>query len=59
VVVSYRTLHRFAVSELGFGRRKAIMRVVDGAPGGEVQVDFGRLGLLPDPARGVRRVVHG
>jgi hypothetical protein len=24
-----------------------------------VQVDFGRLGLLPDPARGVRRVAQG
>jgi transposase len=59
VVVSYRTLHRFAVSELGFGRKKATVRVVDGEPGGEVQVDFGRLGLLADPVRGVRRVVHG
>jgi transposase-like protein len=59
VVVSYRTLHRFAVSELGFGRKKATVRVVDGEPGGEVQVDFGRLGLLLDPVRGVRRVVHG
>jgi hypothetical protein len=24
-----------------------------------VQVDFGRLGLMPDPARGTRRVEHG
>jgi transposase len=59
VVVPYRTLHRYAVAELGFGRRQPTVRVADGDPGGEVQVDFGRLGLIPDPARGARRVVHG
>ena len=60
VVVSYRTLHRYATSELGFGsRRRATVRVVDGEPGGEVQVDFGRLGLVPDPTSGTKRVVHG
>jgi transposase len=58
VVVPYRTLHRFAVAELGFGRRRATVPVVDGDPGVEVQVDFGRLGLIPDPARGTRRVTH-
>src|SRR3981189_998790 len=30
VVVPYRTLHRFAVAELGFGRRQATVPVVDG-----------------------------
>jgi transposase len=59
VVVSYRTLHRFAVSELGFGRKRATVAVADGEPGGEVQVDFGRLGLVPDPARGTHRVAQG
>lgn len=59
VVVSYRTLHRFASTELGFGRRRATVRVSDGEPGKELQVDFGRLGLLPDPVRGARRVAHG
>jgi hypothetical protein len=59
VVVPYRTLHRFAVEELGFGRRRPTVPVVDGDPGVELQVDFGRLGLIPDPARGARRVVHG
>jgi transposase len=52
VVVPYRTLHRFAVAELGFGRRQPTVRVADGNPGREVQVDFGRLGLVPDPATG-------
>jgi transposase len=59
VVVPYRTLHRFAVTELGFGRRRATVPVADGDPGVELQVDFGRLGLVPDPARGTRRVTHG
>jgi hypothetical protein len=44
VVVSYRTLHRYATTELGFGQRRATVPVVDGDPGSEVQVDFGRLG---------------
>jgi transposase len=59
VVVSYRTLHRYATTELGFGQRRATVPVVDGEPGSEVQVDFGRLGLIPDPVRGTQRVVHG
>ena len=59
VVVPYRTLHRFAVAELGFGRRRPRVPVADGDPGVELQVDFGRLGLVPDPARGTRRVTHG
>lgn len=58
VVVPYRTLHRFAVSECGFGRRRATVRVADGEPGGELQIDFGQLGLIPDPGSGRRRVVH-
>lgn len=33
VVVPYRTLHRFAVAELGFGRRQPTVRVADGKPG--------------------------
>lgn len=59
VVVPYRTLHRFAVAELGFGRRQATVRVTDGQPGRELQVDFGRLGLVPDPASGRSRVAQG
>ncbi|MGY4103954.1 IS21 family transposase [Nocardia sp. R16R-3T] len=59
VVVSYRTLNRYATTELGFGQRKTTVRVADCDPGAEVQVDFGRLGLLTDVADGRRRVVHG
>jgi hypothetical protein len=41
VVVSYRTLHWYATSELGFGRKRATVPVVDGEPGAEVQVTSG------------------
>lgn len=59
VDVPYRTLHRFAVARCGFGRRAATVRVVDGEPGVECQLDFGRLGLVPDPTAGRNRVAHG
>jgi transposase len=59
VVVSYRTLHRYATTELEFEQRQTTVRVADGEPGAEVQVDFGRLGLLADAEDGRRRVVHG
>ena len=58
VVVPYRTLHRFAVERCGFGRRQPTVRVADGKPGHECQLDFGRLGLMHDPDTGRRRVVH-
>lgn len=58
VVVPYRTLHRFAVAECGFGRRVATVRVADGEPGDELQVDFGRMGLVFDRGSGKRRVTH-
>jgi len=32
VEVAYLTLHRFAVEELGFGRARATVPVVDGVP---------------------------
>ncbi len=42
VEVPYSTLHRFAVRELEFGRRgKRSVRLVDPAPGLELQVDTG------------------
>jgi transposase len=57
VEVPYRTLHRFAVAECGFGRRQPTVRVNDGEPGGELQVDFGKMGFLVDPETGKRRLV--
>ena len=58
VVVPYRTLHRFCVERCGFGRTAATVRVADGEPGAECQLDFGCLGLLADPVTGQRRKVH-
>jgi transposase len=58
VVVPYRTLHRFCVACCGFGRGSETVRVVDGEPGAECQIDFGKMGLLFDPGSGRRRTVH-
>jgi transposase len=57
VVVPPRTLARFAVERCGAGRRTVTVRVDDPAPGIELQVDFGRLGLVPDGDK--RRVCQG
>lgn len=58
VVVAYRTLHRFCVQCCGFGRGGQTVRVADGEPGAECQVDFAKMGLLYDPVAGRRRTVH-
>ena len=56
-VVPYRTLHRFARERCGFGRKDTTVRVADGKPGIECQIDFGYLGMLTD-ADGRRRKVY-
>lgn len=58
VKVPYRTLHRFAVERCGFRVRSTTVRVTDGEPGVECQIDFAQLGLLADPETGRRRRVH-
>jgi len=59
VVVPYRTLHRFCAERCGYGRTAATtVRVADGEPGAECQLDFGYLGLLFDPVSGRQRKVH-
>src|SRR5881396_1617718 len=55
VRVPYPTLHRFAVEELGFGRRAATIAVADCGPGEEVQLDTGWMTLLAPDASGRRR----
>jgi transposase len=58
VVVPCRTLHRFAIERAEFGRAgRRTVRVDDPPPGRELQVDFGRMGLIDDPASGRRRVL--
>ena len=57
VVVPYRTLHRYAARELGFGGRRVTVRLVDGKPGEELQLDFGAMGWIYEGGR--RRRVWG
>jgi len=56
--VPYRTLHRFAVAECGFRVRGTTVRVLDGDPGVECQIDFAQMGFITDPDTGRRRKVH-
>ena len=59
VEVPYSSLHRFAVGHCGFhAARRLTVRVADVAPGELAEVDFGRLGLVPDLATGRQRVLH-
>jgi hypothetical protein len=53
VVVPERTLHRYAleVCDVGRSHRATTVRVADGKPGEELQVDFGKLGRIPDGDR--------
>ncbi len=58
VVVPERTVQRYALKVLGVGRsaRSSTLRLADGEPGSELQVDFGKMGLVPDPASGRKKV---
>lgn len=60
VAVPERTLHRYAdeVCDVGRGRRGTTVRVDDGEPGDELQVDFGKMGRLADPETGRLRDCH-
>ena len=55
IAVSYPTLHRFAFSELGFGKRRLTIPVADCGPGEELQLDTGRMGSLEPGEDGKRR----
>jgi transposase len=55
VEIPYATLHRFAVSELGYGRSAATIPVADCEPGAEVQLDTGWVGSLEPDLFGIRR----
>lgn len=58
VDVSYATLRRFAIDELGFGRRKPTVRVDDAPAGEEAQVDFGKMGELYDAVTDRMRALY-
>jgi transposase len=56
VDVTYATLRRYAIAELGFGRTAPTIPVADCEPGAEVQLDTGWMTLLePDLFRRRRR----
>jgi transposase len=57
-VVPYRTLHRFAVERCGFRVKTTTVRINDGEPGVECQIDFAQMGYLLDPVTGKKRRVH-
>jgi len=57
VEVSYDTLRRYAMAELGWHKRASTVRVDDPPAGQEAQVDFGKMGLLLDPTCGRQRVL--
>lgn len=59
VSVPLRTVQRYVAEICGRTRGQGpTVRVADGEPGDEVQMDFGRMGLVPDPASGRMRVTH-
>jgi transposase len=58
VFVPLRTVQRYVLEVCGRSRgRGSTVRVADGEPGDELQIDFGRMGLIFDPASGRRRKV--
>lgn len=58
VEVSYATLRRFAIDELGFGQRKPTVRVADAPAGEEAQIDFGKMGEIYDDVSGRMRALY-
>ncbi len=56
--VPYRTLHRFATEELGYGSEAPTIPIIDGEPGEELQVDTGWVTRLEPDAKGKRRRVR-
>ena len=58
VEVSYSGLYRFSREHLGFGNKQITVRMVESKPGEVAEVDFGRLGIIHDPASGRNRVLY-
>jgi transposase len=57
LAASYHTLRRYAIDELGWGRKTATVRLEDPPAGQEAQVDFGRMGHILDPLVGRMRML--
>ena len=56
--VPYRTLHRFATERCGYRVKTTTVRVADGEPGVECQIDFAYMGTITDAETGRDRKVH-
>jgi transposase len=57
VEASYQSLYRFVTTHIGLAS-KTTVRMADTEPGEMAEVDFGRLGLLYDPATERKRFVY-
>ena len=53
--VSYDTLRRYALAELGWHQKASTVRIDDPPPGQEAQIDFGKMGPMLDPISGRAR----
>jgi transposase len=58
VEVASRSLYRFCEVECDTAAKRTTVRISDPEPGSELQVDFGRMGLLHDLETDRRRVCH-
>lgn len=57
VNVSYSTLRRFAISELGWREPPSTVLLSDPPAGQEAQVDYGKMGFIPDGESGHKRLL--
>ena len=55
--VSYPSLRRFVINRNWRRRSKTTVRMADTPPGEVAEADFGRLGMITDPATGKRKAV--
>ena len=56
-VVSYPSLRRFIINRNWRRRSKTTVRMADTPPGEVAEADFGRLGMITDPATGQRKAI--
>ena len=57
VEASYDTLRRYAMQELGWRKKAPTIRLEDPPAGQEAQVDFGKMGMIPDAETGRQRML--
>ena len=54
-VISYSSLYRFVERRHWLGRSARTVRMAESAPGQVAELDFGRMGLVPEPETGHKR----